>query len=197
MNLRSEIESTRKMFAEVDENFISIGNLLYKMKSENLFRIIGYERFKGFVEEELNITSARANKLVRIYQTFLIDMGMYDVDILEIGYDKISLILPMMNKKRYGYTNQEWVDMARDLDIAELRTAIKEAKDAIKEEDFKKVFAKQTEEKLCQFIGCTKNMLTYNLGFFFQEVDLVEVASYIKKKRLAFEEEILSANKEI
>lgn len=190
MESRKLFESARNMCKMIEEHFVTLGEMLLQIRDEKVYRANGYETFREFAENELTISGARANLLVKIYETMIKGMDMYDGDVQAIGYDKVAMIVPMIKKAASPEEAREWVDKADTLSLKELRKAVKEAKPK-KEKDFKKVFAEQATERLCEFLSCKKSMLIYNLAFYFQDTDMDDVASTIFKKRKAFEAEVM------
>jgi hypothetical protein len=190
MEAKKLFESAQKMCKAIEENFVSLGEMLTQIKDEKIYRFVGYETFKDFVETELHISGSRANTLANIYKVFIQGMDMYDGDIQAIGYDKVALIVPMVRKAESAAVAKDWVEKADGLNIKDLRSAIKVAKEE-KGRDFKKVYAEQATERLCEYLSCNKKMLVYNLAFYFQNIDMDEVASIVYEKRKAFEAEIL------
>jgi hypothetical protein len=52
---------------QLEDNFISLGQLLSEIKRSKLFLFKGYEKFKDFVEAEYQLSSSLAGKLVSTF----------------------------------------------------------------------------------------------------------------------------------
>lgn len=180
------LDDALKMCTRIEENFVALGEMLSTIKLEKLYRLRGYESFKTFVEAEYHMTGAKAGKLVKVFDLFTGEMGMSEEDIKRLGYDKVSLIEPLVQKAEYQ-DREAWVDKADGMGLPELRETIKEYRDSKKPVDVKKVFTEQVMEKLQEWTNTSKKNLFYNIALYFQEANADEVLNIIAIQKRKFE----------
>ncbi|MCB5258289.1 MAG: hypothetical protein LHW47_03960, partial [Candidatus Cloacimonetes bacterium] len=144
----------------LEENFISLGELLSEIKRSKLFRKKGYDNFKDFIEAEYSLSATLAGKLVKIFDLFIDDMDVDEATVKEIGYDRLQMIYPMVNKSDWDIKD-EWLTIAQEKPANELRKYIQELKANEKEEkiDQKKILVDQYLERMTSIFNCSRTEL--------------------------------------
>ncbi|MCD8479208.1 MAG: hypothetical protein LRZ88_02585 [Candidatus Cloacimonetes bacterium] len=173
---------------QLEENFVALGELLSEIKRSKLFRFKGYESFKDFVEAEYQLSGTLAGKLAQTFELFIEEMDIDDVSVKEIGFERLQLIKPFVQKANWN-ERDEWIKKAVETPTNELRSEIKEIKkqEKAEETDLKKVFIDQYLEKMITWFNCPKAELNFKLALFFQDADLDEVKKIVKERQRAFE----------
>ena len=175
----------------LEDNFINLGQLLSEIKRSKLFRKKGYDNFKDFVEAEYNLSGSLAGKLVKIFDLFIDEMDVDDTTVKEIGFDRLQMIYPMVNKGDWE-VKDEWLGIAQETPTNELRKYIHELKLSEKEEqiDQKKIFIDQYLEKMTSIFNCSRNELDYKLALYFQDMDPEQIKKVVQKRERQFESEL-------
>ncbi|MDY0152020.1 MAG: hypothetical protein RBS43_07075 [Candidatus Cloacimonas sp.] len=181
---------------QLEENFISLGQLLSEIKRTKLFLFKGYEKFKDFVEAEYQLSGSLAGRLVSTFDLFIEEMDIAETDVKEIGFDRLQMIRPMMQKADWK-VRDEWVHKAEEMPTKELRDHIKELKKQEKEADtdLKDVYIEQYMEKMISWFNCSRKELNFKLALYFQDADLDEIKKIVKERQRLFELET-QTNKE-
>lgn len=173
---------------QLEENFITLGQLLSEIKRAKLYRFKGYEKFKDFIEAEYALNGSLAAKLVQSFDLFIEEMDMDEASVKEIGFDRLQMIRPLMQKAEWK-EREEWVQKAGELPTKDLRDHIKEIKKQNQEEeiDLKKVYIEQYMEKMLTWFNCSGKELQFKLALFFQDADLEQVKKIVKERQREFE----------
>ena len=173
---------------QLEENFITLGQLLSEIKRAKLYRFKGYEKFKDFVEGEYALSGSLGAKLVQSFDLFIEEMDMDEGLVKEIGFDKLQMVRPLMAKADFK-EREAWVAKAEELPTKDLREHIKELKKLEKgdEVDIKSVFIDQYLEKMLTWLNCSGKELQFKLALFFQDADLEAMKKVIKERQRAFE----------
>lgn len=181
---------------QLEENFISLGQLLSEIKRTKLFLFKGYEKFKDFVEAEYQLSGSLAGRLVSTFDLFVEEMDIDETEIKEIGFDRLQMIRPMMQKADWK-VRDEWVHKAEEMPTKELRDHIKDLKKQEKEADtdLKDVYIEQYMEKMISWFNCSRKELNFKLALYFQDADLDEIKKIVKERQRLFELET-QTNKE-
>jgi hypothetical protein len=181
---------------KLEENFVTLGQLLSMIKRKKMFRTKGYDSFKDFIEAEYNINSTLANKLVSVYDVFVTDLDVDDTTVKELGLDRLNMIRPYV-KEGYPMAD-EWLQLAEKMPVNELKEHIKQLKSKEKEQekDVKDVLIDQFMEKMRTWFNCSAKELNFKLALYFQDADLEDVKKVVKVKQRQFEEET-HATKEV
>jgi thymidylate synthase len=180
---------------KLEENFISLGQLLSEIKRSKLFLYKGYEKFKDFVEAEYQLSGSLAGKLVGTHDLFIEEMDVDEEEVKQIGFDRLNMIKPLIQKADWKLRD-EWLHKAEDMPTKELRDHIKELKKQEKEADvdLKKVYVEQYMEKMISWFNCSRQELNFKLALYFQDADLDEMKQVVKERQRRFEQE--TQNKE-
>lgn len=173
---------------ELEENFLSLGQLLSEIKRSKIFRRKGYETFKDFVESEYALSSTLAGKLVQVFDVFIEDMDVDEVKVKEIGFDRLQMIKPLVQKADWD-ERDDWVQKAEEMPTKDLRDYIKELRKKEKEQDIdlKKVLIDQFLERMVAVFNCSRTELNFKLALFFQDADTDEIKKVVRERQRSFE----------
>jgi len=175
-----------KFINRMQENFIAFGELLSHLKRTNAFKAKNYSSFKEFIEKEFNLSAAFASRLISTYELFMEERGYDDKSIIEIGFDRLNMIRPIV-KSCDNVTAEEWIEEARNLSTPDLREKIKDEKEKTKKpETIKDIMIKQYREKMTAFLKCNGKELEFLVAVYFQDEDLKQVKSHINEKLLRY-----------
>lgn len=192
-----KFEAIRNLTQKIEEKFIELGDILSNIKRAKLFRFKGYERFKDFIEAEYAFSGSLANKLVRVYESFVEDLDQDEETLKEVGFDKLCSILPMM-KDADWQAKEDWLKQAKELPVADLKEAIKAARKEAAEEapqDLKKVLVEQWMEQMTAWFNCSAKELQFKLALFFQGADLEAVKKVVRERQSKLEQEVNDATR--
>lgn len=175
---------------ELEDNFITLGQLLSEVKRTKLYKFKGYENFKDFIESEYRMSGALAGKLVQTFDLFIEEMDVDEATVKDIGFDRLQMIRPLVQKAEWA-DRDAWVEKAEEMPAKDLREHIKELKDKEKENDLdlKKVYVDQYMEKMIAWFNCSRTELNFKLALYFQDADPESVKKVVKERQRAFETE--------
>jgi len=173
------------------EKFLELGQLLSDIKSAKLYLFKGYENFNSFLAGEYNLSTALANKLIRIQMIFIDEMDMDEEDLLQIGYDRLGLICAAAVKADWA-TRDELVSKARELPLNDLKAHLKALREEEKkaDPDLKKLLVDQFKERLCTNFNCSWSEAQFKLALWFSIVDVEsmrDIKAQIKTVQQTFE----------
>jgi len=109
------------MVLEAEVMFIRIGQLLYNARENAEWSILHYESYKEYVESlKLPVTASYswATRLSNIYEYLVMNMGLDEKLLAEIGVAKLTRLLPLARK---GGLTLEVIEAARVLSDLDLR----------------------------------------------------------------------------
>lgn len=189
MSPEEKFNAVANLKDQLEDNFISLGQLLSEIKRSKLFLFKGYEKFKDFVEAEYQLSGSLAGKLVGTYDLFIEEMDIDETEVKEIGFDRLQMIKPLMQKADWQLRD-EWVHKAEEMPTKELREHIKELKKQDKESDLdlKEVYVDQYMEKMISWFNCSRKELNFKLALYFQDADLDEIKKIVKERQRVFEQ---------
>jgi hypothetical protein len=191
MTAEEQFKAVASLKDQLEENFIQLGQLLSEIKRGKAFLRKGYKTFKDFVETEYSLSSSLAGKLVQVFDVFIEEMDIDEGAVKQIGFDKLSMIKPMVDKADWT-ERDEWVQKAEEMPTGELRDHIKEVKKQLKEEELdpKKVYIDQYLERMLSIFNCSRSELNFKLALYFQDVDPDEMKIRVKERQRRFESDI-------
>ncbi len=191
MSPEEKFSAVANLKEKLEENFVSLGQLLSEIKRSKIFRMKGYESFKDFVESEYSPGGSLAGKLVAVFDVFIEEMDVDEGTIREIGFDRLQMIQPLVRKADWTQRD-EWVQLAEEMPTKDLREHIKELKKEEKEKevDLKKVFIDQYLERMTAILNCSRTELNYKLALYFQDADLEDIKKVVREQQRSFENEI-------
>lgn len=165
-DLESGLEQVSSLLSNLQDEFLSLGRIFAWIKVKKLHDFKGYGSFKDFIQCEYYISASLANRLAGIHSVFVNDLDMDTDTLMEIGYDRLSLILPLVKK---GTTEQQdlWIGQAKELGIDELKRAIKAYKDQAKILSPKQELVTSWLDRMMEVFNCSKAELLFKLALFF------------------------------
>lgn len=189
MSPDEKINAVSGLKRKLEENFVTIGQLLSEIKRNKLFKHKGYKTFKEFVEEEYNFSGSFASKLVGNYDIFINEYDLDESTAKMIGLDKLNMVKPMLKDASKSEAT-EWIEKATTTPTADLRDEIKEIRERNKEQNktMKEVFVEQYIERMVTAFNCSKKELEYKLALFFQDSDLEEIKDLVAQKQNRYED---------
>jgi len=190
MSPEEKFEAISQLRNTLEENFITLGELLSEVKRSKAYRMKGYKEFKEFVETEFSMASSLASKLIGIHDLYISELDLDEKSVKEIGMDRLSMIRPLIAKSTYD-VKENWLQQAETLTTPELREKIKEVKDSekAKQKTLKEVYTEQYIERMLAYFNCSQKELNFRLALYFQDADLENVRKIIKEKQVRFEED--------
>ncbi|MGC9361320.1 MAG: hypothetical protein ACP5F3_00150 [Candidatus Syntrophosphaera sp.] len=191
MTPQEKFTAVANLKEKLEDNFITLGQLLSEIKRSKIFRMKGYEKFKDFVESEYSLSSSLAGKLVQVFDVFIEEMDLDEGTVKDIGFDRLQMIRPIVHKADWD-ERDEWVEKASKLPTKDLRDHIKEIKKQEKEAnpDPKKVFIDQYLERMTAHLNCSRSELDFKLALYFQDRDIDDLKNVIRERQRGFESDI-------
>jgi hypothetical protein len=191
MTPQEKFTAVANLKEKLEEDFITLGQLLSEIKRSKIFRMKGYEKFKDFVESEYSLSSSLAGKLVQVFDVFIEEMDIDEATVKDIGFDRLQMIRPLVQKSDWG-ERDAWVEKAAEMPTNDLREHIKEIKKQEKEEnpDPKKVFIDQYLERMTSVLNCSRNELDFKLALYFQDRDVDALKNTVRERQRSFENEL-------
>ncbi|MFO8144395.1 MAG: hypothetical protein R6T89_01500 [Candidatus Syntrophosphaera sp.] len=191
MTPQEKFTAVANLKEKLEEDFITLGQLLSEIKRSKIFRMKGYEKFKDFVESEYSLSSSLAGKLVQVFDVFIEEMDIDEATVKDIGFDRLQMIRPLVQKSDWG-ERDAWVEKAAEMPTNDLREHIKEIKKQEKEEnpDPKKVFIDQYLERMTSVLNCSRSELDFKLALYFQDRDVDALKNTVRERQRSFENEL-------
>ena len=188
MSAEEKFNALANLKDKLEDNFISLGQLLSEIKRSKLYLYKGYENFKDFVEMEYQLSGTLAGKLMSTFDLFIEEMDIDETEVKEIGFDRLQMIKPFMKNADWN-VRDEWIHKAEEMPFQELREYIKELKQKEKESniDLKEVYIEQFWEKMTGWFNCSRKELNFKLALYFQDADLDNIKKIIKERQHLFE----------
>jgi len=188
MSAEEKFNALANLKDKLEDNFISLGQLLSEIKRSKLYLYKGYENFKDFVEMEYQLSGTLAGKLMSTFDLFIEEMDIDETEVKEIGFDRLQMIKPFMKNADWN-VRDEWIHKAEEMPFKELREHIKELKQKEKESniDLKEVYIEQFWEKMTGWFNCSRKELNFKLALYFQDADLDNIKKIIKERQHLFE----------
>jgi hypothetical protein len=190
MTADEKMQAVTNLKKTMEDNFVSMGQLLSEIKRTKLFKRKGYKKFKDFVENEFNMAGSFASKLIGIYELYIQKLDIDETSVKEIGLDKLNMIKPFVKDASYQ-ESEEWIEKAENKPTVDLREEIKDLRKKKKEQEktLQDIYVEQFFEKMLNFFNCSRKELNFNLALFFQDSDLDEMRSKINQRKRRFEKE--------
>lgn len=188
MSAEEKFNALANLKDKLEDNFISLGQLLSEIKRSKLYLYKGYENFKDFVEMEYQLSGTLAGKLMSTFDLFIEEMDIDETEVKEIGFDRLQMIKPFMKNADWNMRD-EWIHKAEEMPFQELREHIKELKQKEKESniDLKEVYIEQFWEKMTGWFNCSRKELNFKLALYFQDADLDNIKKIVKERQHLFE----------
>ncbi|NLW18475.1 MAG: hypothetical protein GXY81_02165 [Candidatus Cloacimonetes bacterium] len=188
MSPEEKFSAVANLKEKLEENFVTLGQLLSEIKRSRLFRVKGYENFREFVEAEYSLSGSLAGKLVAVFDVFIEEMDVDEATIMDIGFDRLQMIQPLVRKADWAQRD-DWVQKAEEMPTRELRDHIKELKKEEKEKnlDPKKVFIDQFVERMTAILNCSRTELNFKLALYFQDSDTESIRDVVRQRQREFE----------
>jgi len=191
--IEEKINAVGVLKKELEDNFVQLGRLLSELKNKKIFKFKGFKNFKEFVETKYNLSSTVANRIIGIFEVYHVELNVDESTMLEIGFDKLSIIKPISVSQTYEEA-AEWLEKAKSSSIPDLREAVKEKRDKNREnkKTMKDILVEQHKERMVTFFNCSKKELDFKMALYFSSIDndgLEEINSVVKMTQRRFEEE--------
>lgn len=113
MTPEEKFDAIANLKEKLEDNFVALGELLSEIKRMRLYRFRGYDNFKDFVEAEYQLSGSLAGKLASTFDLFIEDMDIDEMSVKEIGFERLQLIKPMIQKADWE-VREEWIKKASD-----------------------------------------------------------------------------------
>jgi hypothetical protein len=194
MSIEEKLKAALNLKQQMENNFVSLGQLLSEMKRYKIFVSRGYKTFNEFVENEFNIASTFASKLISTYDLFIESLDKDEKTVSEIGLDKLNMIKPFVKQAKF-IEAEAWINKAQEMPTAQLREEIKEIREqkAKVKRTMKDVMIDQYIEKMVTYFNCGRKELNFKLSLYFQDMDLDQIRDTIRMRQRQFEDEQLKA----
>jgi len=171
------------------KKFIELGELLSNIKRTAIYKVLGYEKFKAFIENEFSIASSTAAKLIDLCELFSEELDLDDDTLQQIGNDKLDIIKPLV-KNSDIHVADYWVERAKELSIPDLRERVKIEKEKNKKAlTIKELYTKQFYERLCVYFNCSVKELNFKIALYLMDEDLNSLRIMINEKEKRFKAE--------
>ena len=166
-----QIRAVLNTTLSLEEDFLTLGELLYKIRKAKLYRMKGYEKFGEFAESEYSISGSFAGKLANIYEDFIIILDKDANELSEIGMEKLYLLRSIMKLLDGKGALEEWYQKAMQKTLFEYRLDIKEFKEEQKEEDPRGDLIKQWKADWKVRMGWDAKTLQYYASLYFPKIE--------------------------
>jgi len=194
MSIEEKLKAALNLKQQMETNFVALGQLLSEMKRYKIYVSRGYKTFNEFVENEFNIASTFASKLISTYDLFIESLDKDEKTVEDIGLEKLNMIKPFVKQAKF-IEAEAWISKAQEMPTAQLREEIKEIREqkAKIKRTMKDIMIDQYIEKMVTFFNCGRKELNFKLALFFQDSDLDQIRDTIRGRQRRFEEEQLKA----
>ena len=194
MSIEEKLKAAQNLKQQMETNFVSLGQLLSEMKRYKIYVSRGYKTFNEFVENEFNIASTFASKLISTYDLFIESLDKDEKTVKDIGLDKLNMIKPFVKQAKF-IEAEAWINKAQEMPTAQLREEIKEIREqkAKVKKTMKDVMIDQYIETMVTFFNCGRKELNFKLALYFQDMDLEQIRDTVRMRQRQFEDEQLKA----
>lgn len=194
MSIEEKLKAAVNLKNQMENSFISLGQLLSEMKRYKIYVQRGYKTFNEFVENEFNMASSFASKLISTFELYIENLDKDEITVQTIGLDKLNMIKPFVKQANFMEA-EEWITKASEMPTAQLREEIKEIREikSRNKKTMKDVLTEQFLERMVTFFNCGRKELNFKLALFFQDQDLEEVRNVIRDKQHNFEADQIKA----
>ena len=91
------LKETLKLKNEVEGMFLQIGERLYNIRKDEIWKG-AYNNYSEFLQD-MGISDGHASKLVQIYVRFILEYGIRQAKLAQIGIKKLYAIIPLCTDK--------------------------------------------------------------------------------------------------
>lgn len=187
MTPTEKLEALEKLCKRIDDEFIQMAQLLVEIKPGRLWQMKGYETLKDYLESELWMNTSLANKMMRTYEKYVLELDLSAEEMQEIGLEKLHRAIPLL-KDCDGEETVNMISQLKDMDLSKIDSQIKASHKSTK--SIKDVFVEGFYEMWCSYLNCNKKELMLKLALFMQDRDPDTVRSFVKAEQRKFEAEI-------
>lgn len=156
MSLLSEAERGAELHRKLVEivriakfSFVGMGKLLYQLSVKNLFKKAigdGIETWEEYLRQpEIGLSIGEANRLVQIYETFVLRFGYSEEEISEIPVKNLHYLLPLA-KKSEPEQMEDLISDAKVLSQSDFRIKVAEHKYPTEERTYEYIIMKKCKE---------------------------------------------------
>ena len=162
MSIEEKLKAAMNLKTQMENSFISLGQLLSEMKRYKIFVQRGYKTFNEFVENEFNMASSFSTKLISTYELYIENLDKDELMVQTIGLDKLNMIKPFVKQANFMEA-EEWINKAKEMPTAQLREEIKEIRElkARSKKTMKDELIDQFVEKMVTFFNCNRKVLKF------------------------------------
>ncbi len=194
MSIEEKLKAAQNLKQQMEINFISLGQLLSEMKRYKIYISRGYKTFNEFVENEFNLSSTFASKLISTFDLYIDNLDKDEKTVQDIGLDKLNMIKPFVKQAKF-IEAEAWINKAQEMPTAQLREEIKEIREqkAQIKKTTKDILVDQFLENMVTFFNCSRKELNFKLALYFQDMNLDEVRDGIRDRQRKFEDDQLRA----
>jgi len=109
-----------RLLNDAEFNYFKLGGVLVVIQENSWWESEGFENFKEFIEQRIDMPYRKAMYLINIYQC-LVDAGIKWDSVKNIGWTKLKDIAPLLTEDNVD----EWVQRAETMTTLELQEYIK------------------------------------------------------------------------
>ena len=113
--------SLQELSDRMTRDHIEMGCLLWEVDRNEYLREWGYDSFIEYVEGELDFKRRKAEYLRRLYDRFVVELGIDKQRLLDIKWTKASLIEPVVDENNVD----QWLSRAVNTPYAQLAREVK------------------------------------------------------------------------
>ena len=122
--MKTEIVSTKylkdtlKLKNEIEGVFLQLGERLYNIRKDEIWKG-AYNNYSEFLQE-MGISEGHASKLVQIYARFVLEYGIKQAILANIGIKKLYAIIPLCTNKNSLKSALEQIEGLSSADVERL-----------------------------------------------------------------------------
>lgn len=184
-----QLSAAKKLQEQLEKDFLELGYILNEIKTRKRYTLRGYLNFKDYCQKEIGLKPSVANRLIRVYDTYIVKLQMSEFDVQQIGLDKLDLVLPLV-KESDALEQERWIDEARNNDLNSLKESVNEAKAEKKEKKktLKELTTDQFIDNFTSLLNVSKKGLMFCLALYFSDKDNQKVHDEVIKKTNKFQD---------
>ena len=188
LTARDYDEQVELLKKNTESDVISLGRLLYEIKEKKIYRAFGYINFSLYVEDKLNLSASIANRYIRIFKEFVLELNIGEDTLNELGMSSLELLLKMF--KIVENDKVELIQLAQKESYSNMKVKYQDLKEQLKEKEktMEEVLTEQFYERATEIFNCSKKKVDFNLALFFSDKNMEEVKDIVDLKRKIFEE---------
>lgn len=98
------------------------GELLREIRDKKYFITWGFPTFEEYIENELSFRRRKAYYLIKIFEKFIVELGLDKKTLADLEWSKAKELLPIITKENW----KDMLDATKDMSVSQVQAFVKE-----------------------------------------------------------------------